>query len=182
MKKLTLQDIQALAFEFSLPVASIRTIIEVESGGKGFDELTGKILIQFEPVWFKRKSPYAPSGLWSVNGVERQAKEWAAFNDAFAKNPNAAMESTSVGMMQVMGFHWKLLGFKSVGAMWDFAKQSELNQVKLGLLFIKSNRRMYSALVNKDWKTVAYYYNGEQYWKNKYDIKLANAYHKYEKL
>ena len=180
MKNLTLANIQALAFEFSLPVASIRAIIDVESGGKGFDALTGKIIIQFEPAWYKRKAPYTPTGLWSLNGVEKQSKEWIAFNDAFAKNQSAAMESTSIGMMQVMGFHWKLLGFKTVGQMWDYAKVSEINQVRLGLLFIKSNKKMFAALVKKDWATVAYYYNGAQYRRFNYDVRLANAYKKYE--
>jgi hypothetical protein len=175
MKKITLQEIQSLALEFGVPTSRIQAIKHVESGGIGFDKVTGKIIIQFEPVWFKRKSPYTPSGKWSLNKVERQAKEWEAFNDAFAKNPNAAMEATSVGMMQVMGFHWELLGFDSVGAMWDYAKKSEHNQLRLGLLFIKSNKKMFDGLVKGAWKVVAYYYNGENYWILQYDLKLAAA-------
>lgn len=179
MKNLTPKEIESLSIEFGVPVSRIQAIKEVESGGKGFDETTGKIIIQFEPVWFKRKSPYTPSGKWSLNKVERQAKEWEAFNDAFAKNPNAAMEATSIGIMQVMGFHWELLGFKSVGEMWDYAKASEYNQMRLSLLFIKSNKKMFNALVNGVWKVVAYYYNGEDYWKLLYDVKLAKAEKKY---
>lgn len=179
MKSITLLEIQLLAIEFGLPESRIHAIKQVESGGIGFDKVTDKIIIQFEPVWFKRKSPYTPSGKWSLNKVERQAQEWVAFNDAFAKNPNAAMESTSVGMMQVMGFHWKKLGFDSVGEMWDYAKESESNQLRLGLLFIKSNKKMFDALVKGVWKVFAYYYNGENYWILQYDIKLAKAEKKY---
>lgn len=175
MKKITPQQIQSLSLEFGVPTSRIQAIKHVESGGIGFDKVTGKIIIQFEPVWFKRKAPYTPSGKWSLNKVERQAKEWEAFNDAFAKNSNAAMEATSVGMMQVMGFHWELLGFDSVGAMWDYAKESEHNQLRLGLLFIKSNKKMFNALVKGIWKVVAYYYNGENYWILQYDLKLAAA-------
>jgi len=179
MNKITLSEIQSLAKEFGLPPSRIHAIKDVESGGKGFDETTGKIIIQFEPVWFNKKAPYTPSGKWSLNGVERQSKEWEAFNDAFSKNPKAAMESTSIGIMQVMGFHWKLLGFSSVGAMWDYAKKSEYNQLRLALLFIKSNKKMFPALVIGNWKIVAYYYNGENYHIKKYDVKLANAEKKY---
>lgn len=179
MKTITLSDLQALSKEFGVPVSRIQAVKEVESGGKGFDETTGKILIQFEPHWFKRKSPYTPSGKWSLNKVERQSQEWEAFNDAFSKNPDAAMESTSVGIMQVMGFHWKLLGFKSVGEMWDYAKESEYNQMRIAMLFIKSNKKMFNAMVSGDWKTFAYYYNGQLYYKLKYDVKLANAEKKY---
>jgi len=179
MNKLTLEDKIALAEEFQITLASLEAIIEVESGGRGFDPTTGKIIIQFEPAWYKKKSPYTPSGKWSLNKVENQKKEWEAFNDAFSKDANAAMESTSVGLMQVMGFQYKLLGFKTVGAMWDFAKESEKNQVKLGLLFIKSNKALYNALKKNDFATVAYFYNGKNYKVNDYDTKLENAYKKH---
>ncbi len=124
----------------------------------------------------KRKSPYTPSGLWSQNKVERQAGEWKAFNDAFAKDPNATMESTSIGLMQVMGFHYKLLGFKTVGEMYDYAKESEANQLRLGLRFIKSNPKMFNALQNQHWNLFAYYYNGEQYAKFNYHTRLESAF------
>lgn len=175
MKKITKLEIQALAREFGIQSSKINAVKHVESGGVGFDSTTGKIIIQFEPAWFKNKSPYTPSGKWSLNGVERQSKEWIAFNDAFGKDKKAAMESTSIGLMQVMGFHWELLGFDSVDAMWDFAKVSERNQMWLGLKFIQSNKKMFKALIESDWKTFAYYYNGKKYYILKYDVKLQNA-------
>jgi hypothetical protein len=178
MEKLTKQQITDLATKYGLSYASLKAIVEVESGGIGFANDTGKIIIQFEPSWFKRKSPYTPSGLWSQNGVERQSKEWIAFNDAFAKNPNAAMQSTSIGLMQVMGFHFGELGFKTVGAMWDFAKKSEANQLELGLKFIKSDSKMYNGLKNNDFAIFAYHYNGEQYKKFNYDNRIQAAYNK----
>jgi hypothetical protein len=175
MAKLTNVELADLARENGYTFERLRAVVKVESGQLGFDSVTGKIIIQFEPSWFKRKSPYTPSGLWSLNGVERQANEWKAFNDAFKSNPNAAMESTSIGMMQVMGFHYKLLGFKTVGAMWDYAKISERNQVELAIRFIKSNPKMDKALKNGDSATFAYYYNGSQYKKYKYDTRLKEA-------
>src|SRR3990170_5689568 len=154
---ITEEEYKKLAIEFDIPETNIKKVDKVESGGLGFSKETGKIIIQFEPSWFKRKAPYTPSGKWSLNKVERQAEEWKAFNDAFSKNPDAAMESTSVGRMQVMGFHYKLLGFKTVGEMWDYAKKSESNQLRLGLLFIKFNLKMYNALKTSNWDIFAYY-------------------------
>lgn len=187
MKKLTDKDILDLANQSGIEYAALKAFISAESGGTGFDKLTGKIIIQFEPSWFKRKAPYAPSGAWSLNGVERQSREWIAFNDAFKKNADAAMESTSIGLMQVMGFHYKTLGFKTVGAMWDFAKVSERNQLELGVRFIKSNPALYKALKEKNWHLVAYYYNGSAYasmakkWgREPYNITMENAYNKYK--
>ena len=172
---LTKQEITEIANAISVDYASLMAFISVESGGLGFAKDTGKIIIQFEPSWFKRKSPYTPSGLWSQNGVERQVREWQAFNDAFKKDPNAAMESTSIGLMQVMGFHYKLLGFKTVGEMWDYAKISEKSQLDLAIRFIKSNSKLDKALKTGDAATFAYYYNGSQYKKFNYDTRLIAA-------
>lgn len=181
MKRITDSQIHELAQKAGWDYAVLNAIISVESGGIGFASDTGKIIIQFEPVWFRKKAPYAPSGKWSVNGVERQSQEWTAFNDAFRINPDAAMESTSIGMMQVMGFHWKALGFDSVGAMWDYAKESEANQIDLAIRFCKNNSKLDLAIRNKDFPTIAYYYNGAGYKKYNYDSRLLNAWLKYKK-
>jgi len=178
MKKLTDRQINDLAVANGYEYAALKALIGVESGGQGF-ATDGKIIIQFEPHWFKRKSPYTPSGLWSVNKVDRQAAEWLAFNDAYAKDASAAMESTSIGMMQVMGFHWKDLGFANVGVMWDYAKENEANQVDIAIRFIKRNAKLDKALKNKDWATVAFYYNGAGYKKFNYDTRLAAEYKKH---
>lgn len=173
-KKLLNVQVADLARENGFTFENLMAVIKVESGGIGF-AADGKIIIQFEPSWFKRKSPYTPSGLWSLNGVERQSKEWEAFNNAFKSNPNAAMESTSIGLMQVMGFHYSLLGFKTVGAMWDYAKVSERNQLDLAIRFINSNKKLDLALKQGDAATFAYYYNGSGYKKYKYDTRLISA-------
>ncbi len=168
--------------------AALKAFIEVESGGRGFDPGTGKLIIQFEPSWFRKKAPYAPSGKWSVNGVERQSAEWIAFNDAFSKNPSAAMESTSIGMGQVMGFHFKRLGYATVGDMWDDAKEGEDRQIFQMAEFIRTDNILYSALKRKDWHTVAVRYNGAKYkemaekWgREPYNISMRKAYEKYSK-
>jgi hypothetical protein len=163
-----------LSKEFSIPVASVKAIASVESNGAGFDEKTGKIKIQFEPAWFKRFT-----GISVANGIEGQKEEWKAFNTAFAADKDKAMQSTSWGLMQVMGFNYKRLGFKNVGEMVDFAKVCETNQLWLGLKFIATDKKLYNALLNKDWAKVAYYYNGSNYAINQYDKKLKEAYLKF---
>lgn len=170
-------DFIDLSISFGVPVPSIRAIDFVESNGEGFDPITGKIKIQFEPSWFKRLTK-----INIVNGVENQAKEWIAFNKAFAKNPDKAMQATSIGRMQVLGLHFKRLGFKNVHEMWDFAKKSEKNQLWLGLKYIATDAKLFRALKLKDWKTVAYLYNGASYFIKRYDLKLKNAELKYRKL
>lgn len=146
---------------------ALMAFMATESGGSGFDPKTGKIIIQFEPAVFSRLSKIARSemnnAIWDENRVDVQSKEWEAFNDAYKTNPILAMESTSIGLPQIMGFHWKRLGYASVGAMWDDFKVGELNQVKGLIKFIETDSNLASALVNKDWDTVAKLYNGKGY-------------------
>lgn len=163
-----------LSKEFSVEEASIKAFVEVEASGYGYDLFTGKIKIQFEPSWFKRFTK-----LIIANGVENQAKEWKAFNLAFSKNPDKAMQSTSWGSMQVMGFNYEACGFKSVGEFVDFMKEDEHNQVWAGLAFIRSNNKLFRALKIKDWNTVASIYNGPLYYIKGYHKKLATAEIKY---
>lgn len=176
---LTREQITEIAKSIDVDYASLMAFISVESGGLGFSKATGKIIIQFEPSWFRKKAPYAPSGLWSVNKVDVQEKEWLAFNNAYSINPTAALLSTSIGLMQVMGFNYYACGYKSVNDMWDDFKKGEYQQVKGAANFIKYNVSLWNALKAKNWAKVAYYYNGSNYAINKYDIKMAAAYKKY---
>jgi hypothetical protein len=179
-KKLSNIQLRELAMDFGYEYATLKAIIEVESNGTGFSEKTGRIIIQFEPAWFKRfKTDWrkdTANKTWQANKVGDQTAEWIAFNSAFASSPNAAMKSTSIGMMQIMGFHYAEVGFKTVGAMWDFAKLSEYNQVILALRWIKTMPELSKALKANDWQKVAYYYNGAAYKTYSYDTKLAKAY------
>ena len=186
-KTITNGQIANIACENGIEYAVLKAFIEVESGGIGFAKDTGKIIIQFEPAWFKKKAPYAPSGKWSVNGVEKQAGEWIAFNDAFYKNRNAAMESTSIGLGQVMGFNYVRLGYKSVGQMWDDAKISEEKQVRQMVKFITTDSGLYKAIKSKDWHNIAVKYNGSGYkelakkiGREPYNVSLEKAYNKYK--
>ena len=185
------KNIKTLVQNLDLPFekAALMAFIEVETGGEGFDSTTGKIMIQFEPSWFKKKAPYAPSGKWSVNKVERQSKEWVAFNDAFRINPNAAMESTSIGLGQIMGFHYKTLGFETVGAMWDHAKMGLSEQIGQIVMFIESQPKLLKAIKEHNWHLCATYYNGagykaiaKKYGRTPYNESLARSYSKWSKL
>lgn len=182
-----LQIIKIESMPFKIESAAIAAFIEVETGGRGFSE-DGKIIIQFEPAWFKRKAPFAPSGLWSLNKVDRQSEEWKAFNDAFAKNKNAALEATSIGLGQIMGFHYARLGYASVGEMWDDAKKGIERQIWQVLKFISTDPHLMNAIKTHDWHTVAVLYNGagykelaSKYGREPYNISLEKAYLKYQR-
>jgi hypothetical protein len=187
-KKITEAQIIDLAIKNQIEVAVLKTFSEVEGSGIGFSDYTGRMLIQFEPSWMRKflGKGEGIKGTWFNNGVGNQTIEYAAFEDACKTNREAALKSCSIGMMQVMGFHYKTLGFKSVQAMWDFANESEVNQLELGIRFIKTNPELYKAIKTKNWHLIAYYYNGARYKElaarlktTPYDVRFANAYRKF---
>lgn len=162
--------------------AVLIAFLQVESGGRGFSE-DGRLIIQFEPHWFKKKCPYAPTGQWSVNGVERQSAEWIAFNDAAKHDFTAAIESTSIGLPQIMGFHWKRLGYASALGMWDAFGASEDNQLNALIKFIETDKNLHKAIIEKDWHKIAMIYNGAGYaalaykiGREPYNVSMQKAY------
>lgn len=183
--KINDREIREIAENNGLTYPHLKAFIEVESGGSGFAK-DGRILIQFEPSWFRRHEPYAPSGKWSVNKVDVQKREWEAFNDAWKISPRGAMLSTSIGLPQIMGFHFQRLGYRTVDEMWDDFKRGEYQQILALVRFIKTDDRLYKALMSKNWHTVASIYNGTKYremairWgREPYDISLRKAFEKY---
>lgn len=188
MKKISKEDFKEVAKLFNMELAMLQTFWKVEGSGEGFDDNTGKILIQFEPEWFKKlffdfkKSPKT-NAIWQANKVEVQSREWIAFNAAFSIDPDAAMQATSIGAPQIMGFHYKRLGFKTVGDMWTSFKQSEKNQL-IGLVkFIQTDKKLMQAVRDRNFHLIACYYNGFGYKKFAakhktvpYNVKLHKAY------
>lgn len=179
--KISKREIADISTSFGLEYAAVMSIIATETPMKGF--INGKIIIQFEPVWFRRKQPFAPSGKWSVNKVDIQKQEWIAFNSAFAIHPDSAMESTSIGMPQILGLHWKRLEYGSVGEMWDDFKTGEPAQVKALCKFITTDKGLFNAVSKRNWSAVARIYNGKNYkamakkWgREPYDITLKRNY------
>lgn len=169
-KRLTTQDKIELAAKFGIEYFALCAVLKVESAGNGFSK-NGKIKIQFEPYHFRRYT-----GLRIANGVENQKAEYTAYFKAAGIDEEFAMFSTSWGLGQIMGFNHKRAGYITVREMVSTFNSSEYYQLKGMLNFIKSGRKLYKALKEKDWATFAYYYNGKYYKKWNYDVKLEDAY------
>lgn len=185
-KKISDGRINFLSIKYAIDVPVIKAFSEVEGSGIGFSDYTGRMLIQFEPSYMAGFVGRDKDSVWFNNKIGNQTIEWKAFESASTVNKEAAMKSCSIGMMQVMGAHYAMLGFKKVQNMWDFADKSESNQLELGLMFVKANPTLYKAIQEKNWHLVAYYYNGAKYKElaakyhtTPYDIRFANAYRKF---
>ena len=173
-----------------IPLAKLLAIIEVESSGSGFGK-DGRLLVQFEPNVFSRRSGVPLDKLnkwtWDENKVDVQSKEWLAFEDASKLNPTIAMESTSWGLPQIMGFNFKLAGYQDVKSMVESFKVSEYNQIKGLLNFVSSNKALYNAIITGDYEKTSEIYNGKAHrtlalkngWKP-YPDKLKEAEEKYK--
>jgi hypothetical protein len=106
-----------------------------------------------------------------------QIHEWYALNVAMqldSASAPRAIESCSWGAGQIMGFHWKRLGYASPMAMMQAAGSMQ-GQIQMMVNFIISDPKLYTALKAKDWKTFARIYNGSGQ-VDTYSKWLADAY------
>ena len=97
---------------------------------------------------------------------------------AIALNRQAALESASWGIGQVMGFNADVAGYSDVEAMVTAMMQSENDQLMALTNFIISNG-LKNALSNHRWADFARGYNGQNFAINQYDKKLANAFQRF---
>lgn len=169
-KHLNEQDKIELAERFGIEYKALCAVLKVESAGSGFSK-NGRIKIQFEPYHFRKYTD-----IRIANGVEGQTVEYKAYFKAAGIDEKAAMLSTSWGLGQIMGFNHKAAGYKTVQEMVSTFNQSEYYQLEGMLNFIKSNKKMFAALLSKEWAIFAHYYNGKYYKKWNYDTKLEKAY------
>ena len=180
--------------EHNLDAAALAAIAQTESGGITTTRINGRDepLIRFEGHYFdKRLSPadqaqaralkLSSPKAGAIRNPATQAARWKLLQQATQINRDAAYESTSWGIGQVMGANWHWLGYASVSDMVDTVCSSVQQQIELMSRFlIYSNLR--DALNNHEWQKIAYNYNGPLYAKNQYDRKLAQAYALYQPL
>lgn len=184
--KLNITDFQRAAKELNCEVAAIRAVASVESLAGGFLP-DGRPKILFERHVFHQLS----GGKFSVSNPDISNKSAGGYGrsgthqherlaKASALDRNYALMSASWGMFQIMGYHWKALGYKSLQAFINAMYESEAKQLDAFVRFIKVNR-LDDELRNKQWAKFARGYNGPAYAKNKYDVKMAEAYKKYSR-
>lgn len=187
-KKLTPDQITQAAKDIGVPAAALRAVIDVECKGDGFNN-DGTPVILFERHVFRqrliangkpdialkamRERPdlcNTTTGAYGLYSAQHNRLAVAATFDR-----DSALESASWGIGQVMGYHWKDLGYVSLQAFINDMYRDEASQLKAMCKFIVKNG-LDKYLRNRDWKNFAQRYNGKDYAKNSYDVKLATAY------
>lgn len=189
---LTQADLEDAAHSLGVPVAAVMAVNEVESRGSGFFN-TGDPVILYERHIMRRRlkkagidpTPWIRQCPDIVNtrtgGYVGGVAEYRRLAKARDIHEDSALESCSWGAFQIMGFHWKRLGYKSVTAMVAAMQASEGNQLKAFVSFIKADSVLWNALKDQNWAGFARRYNGKGYAKNAYDVKMAKAFDRHSR-
>ena len=185
---------------YNLDLAIVKAVNEVESRGKGF-LIDGRPKILFEGhVFWKEliKRNINPEKILTSKNSDVLYKKWTkkfykgGSGEYFRieraskivnsdKCKEAAYCSVSWGSFQIMGYHFKDLGYATI---WEFVEKMNLNESEHLLAFGKYLKKfnLIPLLQKKKWASFAKAYNGKDYAINGYDTKLEKAYKKYSKL
>lgn len=186
-ERVTNDDIARAADHVGCEPAAIRAVIAVEAGGSGFDD-QGRPRVLFEKHYFYRLLPEGPlrsqaiaahlaRPTW-VRDYPNTDGIWDQIKAACDISEDAALQSCSWGLGQVMGTYWADAGYDSVQDLVKAMYQSEGAQLDLMVGYIVKNG-LGPALRDHDWAGFAQRYNGPGYAQNNYDTKLAAAYQQF---
>lgn len=189
-KHLADADLVRAAETLDVPLACVRAVNEVESHGSGY-LLDGRPVILFERhVFYRRLKAIGidpdPLVLKSPNivyptygGYAGGAAEYTRLASAELIDPTTAYESASWGAFQVMGENWKRLGYSSIIDFVSRMENSEADQLDAFVRYVAADSSLVAALKGRKWAAFAKGYNGADYARNLYDVKLGRAYDKY---
>lgn len=164
--------------------ASLWSLLSVETRGFGFlPDRRPKILFE-RHIFAARTGGRFSTGYPDLSnpkagGYSGGAAEYQRLKRAMLLDRRAALDSASWGLGQVMGFNATKIGYASVDAMVRAFADSEDAQLQGCAGFITANDALHAAYTAQKWARVAFFYNGAQYAKNKYDAKLAAAHSHY---
>ncbi|MHA6159505.1 N-acetylmuramidase domain-containing protein [Pseudomonas sichuanensis] len=194
-------DLVQASQRLGVPVAAVYALNEVESKGSGFLD-NGKPVILFERHIMYRQLQIARADGVDVAQLQQRAKQLAVEYPALV-NPKsggyiggtaehqrlagarqidnaAALESASWGAFQVMGYHWKRLGYASIHDFVERMGRSEAEHLEAFVRYIEGDVTLHKALKTLKWAKVAELYNGADYQRNLYDVKLERAFERHQ--
>lgn len=92
----------------------------------------------------------------------------------------AALESCSWGLFQIMGFNHERAGFPDLQRFINAMYRSVDDHLRALVLFIRFDQHLVDAIRKRDWAMVAFLYNGPNYAVNHYDKKMEAAYNSFQ--
>jgi hypothetical protein len=192
-KRLSPADLERAARTLDVPLACVQAANEVESRAAGF-LADGRPVILFERhVFWKRLVVHGvdPASFAEGNpdilartpgSYKGGSAEYARLAAAELIHASAARESASWGSFQIMGYHWKRLGYASIDDFVGRMKKSEADHLDAFVRYVTADAVLSAALKARNWAAFAKGYNGRNYAANRYDSKLQHAYDRYTSL
>jgi peptidoglycan hydrolase-like protein with peptidoglycan-binding domain len=184
----TVAAVADIAARLKVEPASLLAIAEVESAGKVTALVKGRPepLIRFEGHYFDRRlkgetrrqaraAGLADPKAGAVRNPAAQAARWDLVARAAAIDRQAAYESFSIGLGQVMTAHWKWLGYATVDDLIRVARRDAAGQVEVMARYI-DKAGLAVEIRRGDWSAFARGYNGPDYKRHGYHRKIAAAY------
>lgn len=192
-KKLEAKDFEACAKSLKIPVATLKGVVAVEAAGSGFDA-KNRPKILFEPHVFYARLKGNKSKLnsavrrglayarWGAQPYPRTSEEnYHRLIDAMQIDSDAALESASWGLAQIMGYNHASAGYASAEDMvTDFMKDED-NQLEAFCRLIDA-WNLEDELQRRDAAGFALKYNGKGFKRNKYDQKLLAEWRRLDKI
>ena len=158
-------------------------VLAVESKNCGFLPDRRPIILFERHIFYKRTGGQFSGSHPDISnpvagGYAGLAKEYPRLEAAARLDRTAALMSTSWGAGQIMGFNHQAAGFADADSMVTAMQASEDAQLASVADFITANN-LTGLLRSRDWAAFARKYNGPAFAKNKYDVRLAGAFHQY---
>jgi hypothetical protein len=185
------RDITIAAKSLGIDERLMRAIVSVESRGNGFLS-DGRPVILYERHIMRRRLisimplnkvddiiSRSPSLVNSSPGnYFGGIREWGRLEAAMKIHEESALESTSWGLFQIMGFHHARLGYSGIHDFVEKMKTSARDQFEAFLRFVETDQVLLSAMRELDFQRIARLYNGPNFHINQYDKKLKEHFYK----
>ena len=131
-----------------------------------------------DPRAWEKPQYYRAGERWESIHTGQQESEYEALRRAVLIDPEAAYQSTSMGVAQIMGFNHQRIGYNSAADMYDDFERSMIMQVVGFMNFLMTDPYLYQAILDYDFETIALKYNGS----SKYAPLLEAEYDRIVKL
>jgi hypothetical protein len=166
----------------------IHAFMDVEASGTPFDK-KGRPKMLFEPHVFyrnltgkKRQEAVAAGLAYKKWGEQRYPSDsYPRLIRAMAIDETAALKSASWGLSQILGENHEAAGYLEVQTMVADFMYSAASQLQATVKLLKA-WQIDDDLRAHRWAKIASVWNGPGYKKNRYDVKLAAAFKKWQRI
>lgn len=202
-EKPALPNLIQAATKLGVDVATIRAVFQTETGGQTYAS-DGRIKILYERHYFSKltyhkydedrdiswRTGYKGKTI-RVNGkdvptpkIDRYgnlSNQYRRFEKAKTLDEEAAYASLSYGSFQIMGNNYKAAGYNSAKEFGEAMFHADENTMLDAFVnFVSSDPAKIKALQKHNWASFARLYNGPNYKRNNYDVKMRNYYNIYK--